>query len=49
MLLMLWPAEYGEELLEPQLRPVYLKKLEKIRKGKYYEFKDIGDLKKSMN
>jgi hypothetical protein len=26
---------YGEEMLEPKLRPEYLAKLEKIRKGKY--------------
>ena len=27
--------EYAEEILEPQLRPEYIEKLEKIRKGKY--------------
>ena len=28
--------EYEEEMLEPELRPEYVKKLEKIRAGKYY-------------
>jgi len=38
--------EYEEEIMEPELRPKYLQKLEKIRKGKYLtreEFeKEVG-------
>ena len=37
-----------EQSLEPELRPEYLEKLEKIRKGKYHEFKDIDDLRKQI-
>jgi hypothetical protein len=41
--------EYGEELLEPELRPEYLKKLEKIRKGKYTKFNSIDELRKATS
>jgi len=37
-----------EELLEPQVRPEYIKKLNKIKKQKGIHFKNIGDLKKEF-
>ena len=37
---------YEESFLEPELRPEYLDKLGKIRKGKYIEFSSIEDLRK---
>lgn len=36
--------EYEGNILEPELRPEYVKKLKKIMKGKHYAFKDIKDL-----
>jgi len=36
-----------KELLEPELRPEYVKKLKKIRKGKYVKFDSIEELRKS--
>ena len=41
--------EYGEEILEPKLRPEYLEKLQKIRKGKYFKFDSIEDLRKATS
>ena len=35
-----------EESLEPEIRPEYLKKLEKIRKGKYMSFNSVDELRK---
>jgi len=41
--------EYGNEILEPELRPEYLGKLKKIQdNGKFVSFKSIKDLKKSI-
>lgn len=37
---------YEESFLEPELRPEYLEKLKKIRKGKYTKFDSIDDLRK---
>ncbi|KKR01800.1 MAG: hypothetical protein UT26_C0032G0009 [Microgenomates group bacterium GW2011_GWC1_39_12] len=37
---------YGESFLEPELRPEYLERLEKIRKGKYIRFNSIEELRK---
>ncbi|MFA5019808.1 MAG: DUF2683 family protein [Candidatus Pacearchaeota archaeon] len=37
---------YEESFLEPELRPEYLEKLEKIRKGKYIKFSSISELRK---
>ena len=37
---------YGDELVEPEIRPEYLKELKRISKGKYFEFKSVKDLKK---
>jgi len=39
--------EYEAEILEPQLRPEYIEKLEKIRRGKYTRYSSIEELKKS--
>ena len=42
-------VEYGAEILEPELRPEYIKKLKKIEKeGKFINFDSIEDLKKSI-
>ncbi|MFA5174227.1 MAG: DUF2683 family protein [Candidatus Pacearchaeota archaeon] len=40
---------YEESFLEPELRPEYLEKLEKIRKGKYIKYNSIEDLRKSTD
>ena len=40
---------YEESFLEPELRPEYIKKLQKIRKGKYIEYNSIEDLKKATS
>lgn len=39
-------AEYGTEMLEPELKPEYLKKLEKIEKEKGIPFKSINELRR---
>ena len=39
---------YGESFLEPELRPEYLEKLEKIKKGKYIRFNSIEELRKHI-
>jgi hypothetical protein len=38
--------KYSEELLEPNLRPEYIEKLNKIEKQKGIKFKDINELRK---
>ena len=35
-----------KEHLEPELRPEYIEKLERIRKGKYTKFTSIEELRK---
>lgn len=40
---------YEENFLEPELRPEYLEKLQKIRKGKYFKFDSIEDLRKATS
>ena len=40
---------FEENLLEPELRPEYIKKLEKIQKGKYMSFKSIEELRKATS
>ena len=40
---------YEESFLEPELRPEYLEKLQKIRKGKYFKFDSIDDLRKATS
>jgi len=39
---------YGENFLEPEIRPEFLKKLRKIDKEKGIPFKDIDDLRKQI-
>ena len=41
--------EYEEEILEPELRPEYVEKLKKIRKGKYHKFSSIEELRKATS
>jgi len=40
---------YSESFLEPELKPEYLNKLEKIRKGKYIKYNSIEDLRKATS
>ncbi len=40
---------YEESFLEPELRPEYLEKLEKIRKGKYIKFSSVNELRKATS
>ena len=40
--------EHGESILEPEIRPEYLEKLKKIRKGKYIKFSSIEELRKNI-
>ncbi len=37
---------YEDSFLEPELRPEYIEKLDKIRKGKYLNFSSISELRK---
>lgn len=37
---------YEDSFLEPELKPEYIEKLEKIRKGKYIKFNSIDELRK---
>ncbi|MEX2017318.1 MAG: DUF2683 family protein [Candidatus Pacearchaeota archaeon] len=39
---------YHDSFLEPELRPEYVKKLQKIRKGKYIKFDSIEELRKQI-
>lgn len=41
--------KYIEEENEPELRPEYLEKLQKIRKGRYIKFNSINELRKATN
>ncbi|HIH26267.1 DUF2683 family protein [Candidatus Woesearchaeota archaeon] len=38
--------DYGGNILEPELRPEYLEKLQKIEKEKGISFKSISELRK---
>lgn len=40
--------EYEEEVLEPQLRPEYIKKLKKIMQGKYHRSTTIAEFRKAI-
>jgi len=40
--------KYGEELLEPELRPEYKKELLRVDKGKFKRFTSIDDLRKEI-
>ena len=37
--------KYESAFLEPELRPEYVEKLEKIRKGKYTRYKSVEELR----
>ena len=40
--------DYGEDILEPKLRPEYIQKINKIKKeGKFKTFKNIEELGKT--
>jgi len=41
--------QYEGSFLEPGLRPEYVEKLQKIRKGKYLHFDSIEELRKSTS
>lgn len=41
--------QYEVNFLEPELRPEYLNKLEKIRKGKYTKYNSVEELKKATS
>ncbi|HLD18880.1 MAG TPA: DUF2683 family protein [Candidatus Nanoarchaeia archaeon] len=40
--------KYGEQLLEPELRPEYGKEILKINKGKHTKFSSIDELRKAI-
>ena len=40
---------YEESFLEPELRPEYLEKLKRIRKGKYIKFNSVDELRKATS
>ena len=40
---------YEESFLEPQLRPEYIQKLEKIRKGKFIKYNSLDELRKATS
>ena len=42
-------TEYEENLLEPELRPEYLERLNKIRKGKYVHHTSVEELRKATS
>lgn len=37
--------EYGEDILEPELRPEFIEKIKKIEKEKSIEFKNMKELR----
>ena len=41
--------KYESAFLEPELRPEYVEKLEKIRKGKYTRYKSVEELRKETS
>ena len=40
--------KYGDSFLEPELKPEYIEKLNKIRKEKYRKFESIQDLRNQI-
>ena len=40
---------YEESFLEPELRPEYVEKLGRIRKGRYLKFSSIEELRKATS
>ena len=41
--------KYESAFLEPELRPEYIEKLKKIRKGKYTKYKSVEELRKATS
>lgn len=41
-------GQYEQEILEPQLRPEYVKKLKEIKKDKGIRFKSVSELRKHI-
>ena len=41
--------KFEQEFIEPELRPEYLEKLKKIRKGKYTAFSSVEELRKATS
>ena len=41
--------EYENDIMEPELRPEYVEKLNKIRQGKYVKFNSVEELRKSTS
>jgi len=39
---------YSNSFLEPELKPEFVKELNEIRKGEYFKFEDIDDLRKQI-
>ena len=37
--------DYGEDILEPELKPEFIEKIKRIEKEKSIKFKDINELK----
>lgn len=44
----LMAEQYEEDILEPELRPEYEKKLARIMKGKHFKFKNIDELRRQI-
>jgi hypothetical protein len=40
---------YEDSFLEPELRPEYIQKLKKIKKGKFIKYSSLGELRKATN
>jgi len=41
--------KYGDSFLEPELKPEYIEKLNKIRKEKYLKYNSIEELEKATS
>lgn len=41
--------KYETAFLEPELRPEYIEKLEKIRKGKYTRYRSVEELREATS
>ena len=41
-------TQYGAKMLEPELKPAYLKKLAKLRKEKGISFANVQELRKKI-
>ena len=40
--------DYGEDILEPELRPEFIEKLQKIKKQRGIRFKSVDELRKHI-